>query len=179
MGLRRGQEGGGGRVGVGGGGGGGGGGGRVTLSLPQWSISNFSCSLTRNITSHSMENSAFYSLLRWKMIITPILTTSLINTFSLWEVGRMYSSNLGVKGLIEILRHQNSNTTGRRLNVSNAYNQQYIWPQICLNPFTPKSDQCPISPTASPEILHHTVWRTWLFIAFSDGRFGVKGLMYV
>ena len=31
-------------------------------------------------------------------------------------------------------------------------------------------DQSPISPVASPEILHHTVWRTWLFIAYSDER---------
>ena len=27
-----------------------------------------------------------------------------------------------------------------------------------------------MSPAASPEILHHTVWRTWLFIAYSDER---------
>ena len=39
-----------------------------------------------------------------------------------------------------------------------------------INPFTPKSDQCQISPAASPEILHHTVWRTRLFIAYSDER---------
>ena len=39
-----------------------------------------------------------------------------------------------------------------------------------INPFTPESDQCQISPVASPEILHHTVWRTWLFIACSDAR---------
>ena len=39
-----------------------------------------------------------------------------------------------------------------------------------LNPFTPKSDQYQISPPASPVILHHTVWRTWLFIAYSDER---------
>ena len=32
----------------------------------EWSISNFSCCLTRNITSHSMENLAFPILLRWK-----------------------------------------------------------------------------------------------------------------
>ena len=38
----------------------------------EWSISNFSCSLTRNITSHSMENLAFHLLLRWRMIILPI-----------------------------------------------------------------------------------------------------------
>ena len=32
--------------------------------------------------------------------------------------------------------------------------------------FTPNySDQCQIFPAASPEILHHTVWRTWLFTA--------------
>ena len=29
-----------------------------------------------------------------------------------------------------------------------------------FNPFTPKSDQFQISPAASPEILHHTVWLT-------------------
>ena len=46
--------------------------------------------------------------------------------------------------------------------------------KICLhelfNPFTPESDQCQISPAASQEILHHTVRRTWLFIAYSDER---------
>ena len=41
---------------------------------------------------------------------------------------------------------------------------------VAVYPFTPKSDQCQISPAASPEILHHTVWRTWLFIAYSDER---------
>ena len=41
---------------------------------------------------------------------------------------------------------------------------------LTINPFTPKSDQCQISPAASPEMLHHTVWRTWLFIASSDRR---------
>ena len=39
-----------------------------------------------------------------------------------------------------------------------------------VNPFTPESDQCQISPAASQEIWHHTVWRTWLFIAYSDER---------
>ena len=34
-----------------------------------------------------------------------------------------------------------------------------------INPFTPKSDQYQISPAALPEILCHTVWRTWPFIA--------------
>ena len=37
-----------------------------------------------------------------------------------------------------------------------------------FNPFTAKSDQFQISPAASPEILHHTEWRTWPFIAYSD-----------
>ena len=41
----------------------------------EWSISNFSRSLTTNITSHSMENVAFHSLLRWKMIVLSTLTT--------------------------------------------------------------------------------------------------------
>ena len=45
-----------------------------------WSMSNFPCSLTGNITSHSMENFTFHSLLRWKMIVLLILTTSLIHS---------------------------------------------------------------------------------------------------
>ena len=45
-----------------------------------WSISNFPCSLTNNITSHSMKNLAFHSLLI--MILLPILTPSCIH-FSL------------------------------------------------------------------------------------------------
>ena len=44
------------------------------------------------------------------------------------------------------------------------------WENLLFSPFTPQSDQCQISPAASPEILYHTVWRTWLFIAYSDER---------
>ena len=37
---------------------------------------------------------------------------------------------------------------------------------LLINPFG--SDQFQISPAASPEILHHTVWRISIFIDFSD-----------
>ena len=43
-------------------------------------MSKFPCSLARNMTSHSMENLTFHSLLRWKVIILQILTTSLIQS---------------------------------------------------------------------------------------------------
>ena len=46
--------------------------------------------------SHALKNLGFHSLLRWKMIILPILTTSLIH-FS--KDGRMYFLNLGVKAI--------------------------------------------------------------------------------
>ena len=52
---------------------------------------------------------------------------------------------------------------------------------ICSGyPFTLKSDHFLISPAASPEILHHTVWRTWLFIVLptlttSPIHFSLKG----
>ena len=49
-----------------------------------------------------------------------------------------------------------------------------LLPTSQVNPFTPESDQCQNSPEASQEIWHHTVWRTWLFIAYSDE----KGLCY-
>ena len=41
---------------------------------------------------------------------------------------------------------------------------------LLLNPFTPESDQYQNSPAASQEIWHHIVWRTWLFIAYSDEK---------
>ena len=48
----------------------------------QRSISNFTYSLARNTTQHSMKNLAFHSLLRWMMNILEILTNSL-NAFLL------------------------------------------------------------------------------------------------
>ena len=54
----------------------------LTLSLSRV----IKCSLTRNITSHSMENLTFHRLLRWRMITLPILTTSLIHfSWKGWE----------------------------------------------------------------------------------------------
>ena len=45
---------------------------RTSCMLPfhsqEWSMSNFSCSLTWNITSYGMKNLAFHSLLSWQMI---------------------------------------------------------------------------------------------------------------
>ena len=41
---------------------------------------------------------------------------------------------------------------------------------ISVNPSTPKRDQHQISPAAPQQILHHKVWRTWLFIAYPDER---------
>ena len=72
----------------------------LTLSLPEWSISNFSCSLTSNITSHSMKNLAFHSLLRWKMIILPILTT--YRTHSSLKGCENVFLNFGAKGLTSV-----------------------------------------------------------------------------
>ena len=43
----------------------------------EWSISNLPCSFVRNFTSHSMKNLAFHSLPRLKIIIIPILASSL------------------------------------------------------------------------------------------------------
>ena len=63
-----------------------------------WSISNFPCTLTKNIMSHSMTNLAFHSLLRLKIIYYQFYFT---HTFSL-QVGRMYFLNLGVQGLCGI-----------------------------------------------------------------------------
>ena len=50
----------------------------------------------------------------------------------------------------------------------NVYLMSSVMP--ALNPFSPESNQCQNSPAASQEIWHHTVWRTWLFIAYSDEK---------
>ena len=71
-------------------------------------MSNFPCSLTRNITSHSMKNLAFHGLLRWKMIILPLLTTSLIHFFWLGECTLL---NLRVKGLNQSLKFSKARAT--------------------------------------------------------------------
>ena len=51
-----------------------------------------------------------------------------------------------------------------------AANYQTPPPLIAFRPFTPKRDQFQTSPAASPEILHQTVWRTWLFVDYPDER---------
>ena len=59
---------------------------RITLSLLRVNMSNFPCSLSRNIRQHSMKNWSFHSLPRWKMITIPILATSLVHfLFRCWE----------------------------------------------------------------------------------------------
>ena len=58
---------------------------------------------------------------------------------------------------------------GVHLRVLPIWGWHVFW-RGSFNPFTPESDQCHISPTASREIWHHTVWRTWLFIAYSDEK---------
>ena len=89
-------------------------------------MSNFPCSLTRNITSHSMKNLAFHSFLRWKIIILPILTASLINfwenvLFELLRSERINPSYEELRPLLEDLSisyryHVNKNrgTSGNR-----------------------------------------------------------------
>ena len=57
----------------------------LTLHSWEWSMSKFLCILTRNMTSHSKENLAFHSLLRWKMILIQILTTLCIFSLEGWE----------------------------------------------------------------------------------------------
>ena len=66
-----------------------------------WLMSNFPRSLTKNITSHSMKNLAFHHLLRWKIIILPILITPLMH-FSLGRLGECTFSTWEWKGQARI-----------------------------------------------------------------------------
>ena len=118
-------------------------------------MSNLPCSLTRNITSHSMKNLAFHHLLRWKWIILQY-QFSLPYTFLFRKVGRMYFFNLGV----------NLNLTGRgRRGLSIIGGGGGGGRFININPFTSKSGQF-----YSFLLQPHQKYYTTLFIAYSDVR---------
>ena len=121
-------------------------------------MSNFLCSLTSNITSNSMRNLAFHSLLRWKMIMLPILITSPIH-FSLGRLGECSFWTWEWKG------QPNEYKLCQKICV---HVLQYVLQQPYYS--CTKGDQIQLSPTASPDILHHTVWGIWLFMAYSDKR---------
>ena len=89
----------------------------------EWTISNFFCSLTRNITSHSMKNLAFHSLLIWEDGYTTYSSLPHLS-ICLQRVGRMYFLNLGVKGL----------------------NRDVLTDQKPLN----ESNSCPVQPFSNP-----------------------------
>ena len=66
---------------------------RRAVHSQERSISNFLCSFTRNISSHSMKNLALHRLLMGKMIILPIYHY-LTYAFMFYKVVRMYFLNL-------------------------------------------------------------------------------------
>ena len=69
-------------------------------------MSNFPSSRTRNITSHSKENLAFHSLLRWKVIIIQIFATSLMH-FLFKRLGECTSwATFQGGGLVRVIRRQ-------------------------------------------------------------------------
>ena len=97
---------------------------------------NFPCSLTRNITSHSMENLAFHSLLRWKMIMLPILTTSPIHlSLDSWE-NVLFGLGSERVYLFSGLAHRSrpSNSSFHPFNAGSwASYEFYIQAKLCAN----------------------------------------------
>ena len=79
------------------------------------------------------------------------------------------------EGLCNTKTEKNNNWEWEKKGLQEQFfliHSQQLWANsaICFNPFTPESDQCQNSPAASQEIWHRTVWRTWLFIAYSDEK---------
>ena len=54
--------------------------------------------------------------------------------------------------------------------LGSLYGHLPLYEMYCYVTFTPKIDKFQTFYTASPKILHHTVWRTWLFMAYPDER---------
>ena len=157
-------------------------------------MSNFPCSVTRNITSHSVKNVAFHRLFRWKMIILLILTTSLVllhkrlpenvlselgsklkpGDSSGWNVARVVRRGKTYTGLFTIthiiLRHEAA--------------PHVSWYFRKRKPSSPNTATRPpstfgrrsvdgLNTTRKRRAFEQTKiwpWRTWLFITYSDER---------
>ena len=123
------------------------------------------------ISSHKVWKTCFSKLTQLKDHLLPILTTSHISLFK--KVGRMYFLNLEIKGIISVNKPWTNPAPYLWMLKARPLEWIPFYGLLCrllTNPFTPKSDQFQISPTASPEILYHIVCRTWLFVAYSDKR---------
>ena len=120
----------------------------VGFDFQEWSISNFSCSLTSNITWHSMENRAPHSLLRWKMFLLPnshYLTYTFIFkrlgecTFWTWE----WKGSPGTTRLQIQWNHKNRPNNTRpdqdRTKPDHAKPKMKAWNDIY--PFVPKLEK--------------------------------------
>ena len=100
-------------------------------------------------------------------------TDGVRNTETTTSISFMKSGQLIYKfTVIQRNRAQNKNFLESRSNHKLiAWTTLPCYPHCWeVNPFTPKSDQFQISPAVSPELEHHTEWRTWLSIAYSDER---------
>ena len=101
------------------------------------------------------------------------VTASGDKTIRIWDARGerlYYSSSMFTQGLWDkFLQYvRGPNTDQKQEGSWGMLPREFGSPEF--NPFTPESDQCQISPAASQEILHHTVRRTWLFIAYSDEK---------
>ena len=78
--------------------------------------------------------------------------------------------NWSMQRKMEQKENSNNNNKKQMAEMRILKCDQFTFHEWPFNPFTPESDQCQNSPAASQEIWHHTVWRTWLFIAYSDEK---------
>ena len=130
----------------------------------EWSISNFSCSLTRNITSRSIKNLAFHSLLRCKMIIIYQFSLPHSHIFSreVWE--NAYSSNLGVKGFMTSCEDCPWIFCSDRWLIMNRYRRltpwRWSWWRTSASDCPWSENSSPSSPTSSLSKWKHTIHLT-------------------
>ena len=105
----------------------------LNLSLPK--VSNFKFPLQPHpkITSHGMKNLAFHSLLRWKMIVIPIIRTSLIH-FSIkgWENVLFELSRFRARWKVRCSTAQRGGGTGSTVPQLNNF---FCLPLLCARSF--------------------------------------------
>ena len=141
----------------------------------KWSMSNFPCSLTRNITSHSMENLAFHSLLRWGWLYYQFSPTCLY--ISLYESWENVLFELGIKRAKD--RPQSNPSLSRWISPTG----ESSIPSVLANKttihhrFTSVSQECAAPHSTLIHLTPGAQWTCLLQICLSPG--GVVPLSYL
>ena len=143
--------------------------------------------ITPAASSMLLSNQLWNFVIKWKESTAEILEVNKQPSTAVGNSMGWVESRLTVLRPEELLRHLSCSPAHwfwrvicDRYDINTRYsawlpNHAMTWADMRTFAFhcTPKIDQFQISPAVSPEIsrkYHHTEWRTWVFVAYSDDR---------